>query len=189
MMSLDSRSHARLLWVGALLAPAIAVQAVRFVADAEIAPASAGVPAAAIPPIVLKPAEPPITARQKQALDWLSSRSNQLATRSPMFVPPSPEEEHSHAHAKSDPDHGPPAAQAAPPTVVDDRPTHLKLSGMVGSDKEALAAISGKLRRVGDELAPGWVVERIDSRHRVVVLKHTDGRTFQISPPTPSLER
>lgn len=187
MISLDSRSHARLLWIGALLAPAVAVQAVRLVASVELAPAGATTVQAAAPAPALARQSVELTPKQTKALGWLGEGVPKLATRSPMLMPPRPKAADQQP-TPADLDRAP-TTKAAPSEPVDDRPIHLKLSGMIGSDTKALAAISGKLRHVGDEVAPGWTIERIDSHHRVVTLKHTDGRHFEITPPTPSQER
>lgn len=187
MISLDSRSHARLLWVGALLAPAIAVQAVRLVSNAELTSAQAAAPQPAQHAAPVAPPAPTLSPKQTKALAWVNDGVPKLAVRSPMQLPPRVEPKVDPDKPAHDPDK--PATAPLAPQVVDDRPTNLKLTGMIGSNGKALAAISGKLRQVGDQVAPGWTIERIDSHNRVVVLKHTDGRRFEISPPTPSLER
>lgn len=186
MISLDSKSQAKLIWIGALLAPAIAVQGVRFLADAELSGAAAATPASGAAPLIIAPVATPLTPQQRTALDWLKTLPT-MADRSPMERPRIPVAEAAPPR-NADPDTATPK-RVDPPIPGDDRPLHLKLTGMIGSDSDALAAISGKLRRVGDEPAPGWVISQIDSRNRVVVLKHADSRTFTISPPTPSAER
>lgn len=189
MISLDSRTHAKLIFIGALFAPVIAVQGVRFLASSELSSASAQVtPAPAeikLPPAVVKPLSP----KQSAALEWVR-QAPRVADRSPMEVPRTAAPERTdpdQPHGQATPVTGP--VDARPVEPPDDRPRHLKLTGMIGSDADALAAVSGKLRRVGDEPAPGWVIRQIDSRNRLVVLQHTDGRVFTISPPTPPLER
>lgn len=186
MISLDSKSQAKLVWIGALLAPAIAVQGVRFLADAELSGAAAATPAQPAAQLIVAPVATPLSPQQRAALDWLKQLPT-VADRSPMEKPRMPLPEPTPDHA-GEPE-APARPRIEPPAPGDDRPHHLKLSGMIGSDSDALAAISGKLRRVGDEPAPGWIIQQIDSRNRVVVLKHADGRVFTISPPTPSIER
>lgn len=183
MMSLDARSHSLLLVVGAVLAPTVAVQAVRFLADSELAPAAAS--AAPVDPNALPPAAPAkvLTPKQQAAIKWLKDTATKVATRSPLEQPakPKPANENPETVVNKEPE--------LPPEPPDDRPKHLKVSGMVGTDTGALAAISGRLCRVGDEPAEGWIIERIDAHNRTVVLKHADGRSFEITPPTPELKR
>ena len=171
MIALDTRTRSKLAWVAAMLTPIVAVQLVRLVTasmpqQATAAPVQEAEPAPAAPPL------PPLTNRQREAIRWLGSQSVQTANRSPMdrmepqkieIPPPEPK----------------PIEQAAP---ADNSPPDLRLTGLIGDGKNALASIDHKLRRLGDTVAPGWKVVKIDSRNRQVVVRHTDGRELTLEP-------
>jgi hypothetical protein len=50
---------------------------------------------------------------------------------------------------------------------------------------EALVFINGKVRRVGDEVSPGWRITAINARDWVVEFTHDDGRVETISREMP----
>jgi hypothetical protein len=182
--SLDSRTQTKLLWVGVLLSPVIAVQGVRLLLSDGIAPAVAETTASVdttVPATVAKGPSP----KQKLAMEWIEKSSPKVPKRSPFEVMGN-----AHLGANTGPASGNNAQlqgaavePAEPPPPPDDRPHHLRVSGIIGDASGTLAAIDGKLRRMGDVVAPSWTVSVIDARHRLIVLKHDDGRLFDVSLP------
>lgn len=180
MMTLDAKTRWRLLFVATLAAPALTVQGVRLLADSELKAARAAAPAMtpAAPAEPPAPPETPLTARQSFALRWVVESAPKTPRRSPM------------ERREAAPVQPVRTAPTAPkPDPVDDRPTNLRLTGMLTRQTESLAAIDGELRRIGDTVAPGWQISAIDTRHRFVMLRHTDGREFRIDLPGAENER
>lgn len=176
---IDAKGKKKLIWVAAVFAPTISVQLVQWFSGSG--PSQA--PAASLPrtleslpageaPNELKPPKP-LTRAQKQALAFAHSQSIDPSLKSPMDsservtpeVAPSPVT---------------PVTKDLPP---DPAPT-LLITAIVGTRDEALASISHRLHRQGDEVAPGWRIIMIDPRSRIVRIAHTDGRTLDFSPPT-----
>lgn len=62
------------------------------------------------------------------------------------------------------------AVEAEPAAPSDDPAPPLSVSAVLADSRTgaAIAVINGKVRRVGDELAPGWSVETIDAATGVV---------------------
>lgn len=186
MLHIDQRTKTKAAFVAAAFAPLIAIQAVRYLVIGDSAPASAG---AAVYPAMLPPAATPdapksLTPAQIKAAQWLTSRPVALNLRSPMDKP--------------DPVAAAPepvvAAAAIAPTVpvpeaqTDDTPHHLTLTGVLGGGGESsrsLVSISHRIYRVGEEVAPGWRIGSIDARKRSVTLTHRDGRSLELTPPSP----
>lgn len=59
-------------------------------------------------------------------------------------------------------------------------PPELTVSSIMSSKGEPCAMINRKLRRLGDEVAPGWWIERIDSSTGVVVIAHAGGQRHEL---------
>ncbi|MCC6321485.1 MAG: type II secretion system protein [Phycisphaerales bacterium] len=69
-----------------------------------------------------------------------------------------------------DPEPAPPE-----PEEISDAPT-LQITAIVQSRQGAVAAVGHRMLRIGDEVAPGWLITAIDASERVVRVRHADGR-------------
>ena len=58
---------------------------------------------------------------------------------------------------------------------------HFEVTAVVVSSRQSLATINGKLRRIGDEVAPGWRLAQIDKVKGVLMITGDDGRHVEIS--------
>lgn len=182
MLNLDSRSKSKMLWIGTLLVPAIAVQVVRFMlGDSGPSAASAATPdPAAVAPVVAATPEQakPLSPAQAKAVAWLRSRPQTLGLRSPMdfaddMPPAEPEEEPTPALAIS------PTAATPIPTRV---PGALAITAiMSGGVDGAVVSINHKLYRIGDEIVPNWRILAIDARERTVTVQGPEGQSLLLS--------
>lgn len=177
MMPLDRERTRKLLWVGAVLSPLLAVQAARLLAPSGAGPSVA---AAADPTwhpatadVAGTPAPAPLSPAQQRALAFIRSLGDQPAGRSPMDGP-EPE-------AALITESNAPVEASKPPSF----PSDLRVTAIIGDGETAAAVIASRLRRVGDDIAPGWRVEAIDARGRRVVFTDSDGRVVTLEPPTP----
>lgn len=170
MRSLDSRAKASLTWLGVMLVPVFVVQSIRMLSGGDTSSAKASITPDTAP--VIAPAKP-MTPAQREAVLWVRENGFKPISRSPMdrVLPPS-----APAIAQAEPEVAP------EPAVPDDTPRDLRVTGMIGDDSGALVAINHKLRRIGDEVAPGWTISAINSRNRLVTLAHADGRTLGLEP-------
>jgi len=186
MLSLDSRTKSKLVWLATLFTPVLVVQGVRVAVGnsntAAQAQASANPQAAALPG-ALEP-EKPLTAAQLKAQVWLGVRGPIPANlRCPMdrpdplvaptqVVDPTPA-----AH-----DNPGPKTPAVNPAL-----SNLTLTGMIAGRTEAqsLATINHHVYHVGDEVAPKWKIKRIDTRKRTVTIVGPGGQTTVLSPSLP----
>jgi hypothetical protein len=189
MFNLDSRTKSKLVWVATLLAPVLAVQAVRATFGVSTTPTTAS--AAPIGPQPSAPATPAadpekaLTPTQAKARGWLLSRTHTLQTRSPMDRPdPAPIAEVAPKPADASP-------TPAPVIPIDDMPVALSLSAMIGSNGsgQPLTLINHKVYRVGEAVTPHWRVASIDTKKRIVTLVGPDNRTIELRQPSPSVER
>jgi hypothetical protein len=176
MPSLDHQTRQNLTRLAVLIAPIAIVQGARLF-DAS-GPAAA--PAATVSPDPLPAPEaaklPPLTESQRRALVYLSGYSPKTNLGSPMDRP--------------DPE--PAAAPAPAPTIITEAPKvperdpleGVSLTAIIGRDEAAVALIRHQVRRVGDEVVPGWRIQSIDPRHRRVVVVDRAGTTRELEPPT-----
>jgi hypothetical protein len=178
MMPLDHERTRKLLWVGAVLSPLLVVQAARLLAPSGAGPSVATAadptshPAAGDAAGV--PAPAPLSPAQQRALAYIRSLDDHPTVRSPMDGPDEPEP--SPVTEPQDPVEAP-----KPPSF----PSDLRVTAIIGDGDTAAALIASRLRRVGDEVAPGWRVEAIDARGRRVVFIDSDGQVVTLGPPTP----
>lgn len=182
MLSLDDRGRRKLIWIGALIAPTLAVQLVRLASDGGPAAAPAAVPGGPESSEGQAPAAKtrPLTTTQREAIAYLASHALPESIKSPMDSPdPQPV-----ATTQAEPVIQTPATAPAETGGPEPVPA-LRVHAIVGTRSEALASINHRLHRVGDEVAPGWRITAIDPRDRVVRLTHSDGRTAVFSPATP----
>jgi len=69
----------------------------------------------------------------------------------------------------------PTEATSAPAAPVDPGPA-ISVNSIMAGRGGAMATVNGKLRRVGDEVAPGWKITAIDAGAGTVTVRHADGR-------------
>ena len=172
-MNLRSPGSGRYLPLAGILAPMAAVLAARVLSSTGPAEAPAAEPEpASTPAAVLQPtvAAPPLTDGQAAAVEYAAGLAGRAITRSPM-VRPAPEQT---TEPKTE------TLRAAPPPKdpVDD----LTLLSVVGKGDRAIASISGRIYRLGDEVVDGWRIQAIDVRERRVTLAHADGRECILKP-------
>lgn len=156
-------------WAAAVMAPLICVQCVRLL-DGGLAQAPAAAPAGIGSPVAAAPVPTArrLTPSQIAALEFLQTDALNGDVRSPM----------NHPVAVAPP----PTSVPAPEAPATDPVSTLTVTAIMGTENQALASIGHTLRRVGDEVAPGWRVVEINARHRTVQLRHLDGRTLTLQP-------
>lgn len=166
-MTPTSSGLGRYLPLAGILAPmgAVIVARVFFAAGPAEAPA-AQASAAPLPTVGLTAAVAPpvLTDSQRAAIRYMDSLRDLGASRSPMARPEPP--------ATTPPKLGTVAPAPPPDNPADD----LTLNSLLGQGDRAVASISGRLYRVGGEVASGWRLTAVDVRARRVTLTHTDGR-------------
>lgn len=111
------------------------------------------------------------------------------------FVPPKPTPQQTAAleHAKlvlAAPIDDTPFHFAPPTAVITEsgetesmpaNPTDYRLTSITGSGRTVLAIVNGKVRRVGDQLAPGVVLESIDADSRTITIRDENGSPISLS--------
>jgi hypothetical protein len=174
-MSTSSTHAAKLLWLAALAAPVVVVQAVGMLAATGPQSANAA-PVAATPaglPMSAGGAAPVLTPSQKAAVEWLAAHRGMPVTRSPLTPGRAPEPEPTPPPAPRNE----PIRDAKPPEV---EPV-IELSTILRSGLQSAAVINGKTFRLGQEVVAGWRFIGVDPRRSAIVLRHTDGRVRVIS--------
>ena len=163
-----------LLDLGAVATPLLLVLAARSLmspapskGDAPQSPYNSAAPAAVVPVVQHK-----LSPEQELALQWISAIGSRTGLVSPMAHPtlavvaPKPEES---------------AVEPAPEPAPRASPVNgLKLTGIVGTSEGGLAAVNGKVYKVGDAVRPGIKLIRIDARSNKIVLQADDGTEFTI---------
>lgn len=169
LLSASGFDRDRLTWAVAVVAPLVCVQIVR-VLDGGMSQAPAAAPpvTVAAAPISPVPVVKLLTPQQMAAMQFLQTDGPGITVSSPMNHPrPAPT---------------PPLSAPTLPAQGPDPVTTLTVTAIMGTEHQAVASISHTLRRVGDEVAPGWRVSEINARNRTVELKHTDGRIMTLRP-------
>ena len=174
MMRVDSRTRAKLCLIAVLLSPALVVQATRLLSNSTIATASA-LPASTPPPAATRGAHP-LTQQQVAAADWLLTHFGKELMQTPMERPEP--NLHPTTAVNTQTTLTPPS-----PENIDLEPKHLKLTAMVGEGSSALAVLNHRLRRIGDDVAPGWKLTKVNSRLRSITITAEDGRTIELAQP------
>jgi hypothetical protein len=158
-----------LVEVGAVAAPLILVLAVRSLMTP--APSMGGTQAydnapAAVLPVVEKKLLP----EQVKALDWIAHIGSHADLRSPMahpdLVAPAPIDQHDEPTPEPIPATNPLAG--------------VKLTGIIGTSEGGLAAVNGRIYKIGETVRPGLVLARINARANLIVLKAADGTEVTI---------
>ncbi len=159
------------MWMGALAAPILAVQAGRLFGGSGVAPASA-VPAYSDDmPVTIQPAQP-ATPAQAAAVKWVREVSNPKALRNPFDVPePPPVIPQAHVESPVKP-----AAEAPRPPGV----PQFRVTGLIGSGAAGIASLDHALFKVGSDIGAGWTLTGVDSRERSITIRHADGREVVI---------
>ena len=104
------------------------------------------------------------TPEEIAARTFAESKRGQPVGEAPLVYPkPAPTEAPSVAAAAADP---------APAISV---------NSIMAGRGGAIATVNGKLRRVGDEVAPGWKITAIDAGAGTVTVRHADGREIVAS--------
>ena len=175
-MNLSKNAKKRLVTVGALVAPVLMVQTVRWVFNAPSGPsgASAAMPTDADP--VIPPTTTPKLSKEQQAANaWARGVQIAMDLHSPM-------------------DHGEPkaAVETAAPTPTNPTPrqpevdpvatiaSKLAVGAIFGGRGGQMATINGRVFGVGEEPAPGWRIEKIDLRSGVVTLNGPSDKTVEL---------
>lgn len=172
-MNISTPGSGRFMPLVGILAPMAAVLAARVLSATGPAEAPAAeleptdTPAAMLQGMV---ATPPLTDEQTAVVEYVAALAQQVITRSPMMRPaPEP---------KVEPTTG--TVRAAPPP--EDPSDDLTLLSVLGKGDRAIASISGRIYRLGDEVVEGWRIQAIDVRERRVTLAHADGRECILKP-------
>lgn len=141
-------------------------------ADANAAAAPDGQSAAAPAPGALVVAQPPaaLSHEQQHAMDWRASLNFDVPLVSPM-------------DARIEVDFHPVPAPVTPEPVVAEvvNPLDgLTLTATMGNQNAALAAISGRVYRIGEQVRPGWRLSSVDVRMGRIILTADDGQTAEL---------
>lgn len=162
------RDHLVLLALAA--APAVVAQGLRLadLTSPRAASAASTAPVAAAPQAPLGTPTP----AQAKAAEWIATQDAR-SLRDP-FVPP----------ALPELDAAPSATQVvtAPEhaTATPGRVPQFRLTGVIERGQKPLAAINGKVFRVGEEVAPGWTLISVHGGDRSVEIRHEDGRVVSV---------
>lgn len=173
---MGSPNRTLLIDAATLAAPLALVLAARvFFAPA---PSMAGpAPASQQPPA--PPAAPAakqdLTTEQRKAADWLAANSVFKGIASPLdhpvAAPPTPAPEPTSV------------AQEPEPAPPENPLAGLKLTGILGTDSAGLAAINGRVYRVGDQVRRGLIVKSIDAKTGAVVFSQEGGQDLTLRRP------
>lgn len=163
------KERARGIWAMAAMAPVAVVQLARLAEHAGPATASASIGSATSPPTWTPPtAEPPPTPEQAKAAEWIRAHREAAVAVDPFSVGVAPIV----VQTGREP-------EAAPMKAGREAP-ELKISGFMGKGDSAMVTINRRVRRVGDEVAPGWRVVLIDAAGKTVRVRHADGTSMEI---------
>jgi hypothetical protein len=116
-----------------------------------------------------------LTPEQVKAADWLASMPSFKGMTSPLDHPvaaPAPIPDPAPTVEVSEPDPAP--SPAADPLAG------LKLTGILGNDQGGLAAINGRIYRIGDTVRPGLVLKLIEAKTSTIVFVREDGTEIRL---------
>lgn len=163
--------------LGALCAPVLLVQAARLVTGAGTAASPSSAVAATAVPMPEAPRTKPLSPQQADALKFIRASAAKAAIieDGPMDRAPDAQPEPTTTAALALPS-TPPARPVTPahpkaPTVV--------LTAIV-TGRNPLAVINGGIFKVGDEIAPGWRIQRIDANNLTVTLTGPQDATITV---------
>jgi hypothetical protein len=199
---INPKRIARILTAAALLTPFAVVQAARVLVGnsgpaaapgATITPAMPGIAGAGDLGAGVAARKP--TPSQQKALDWLNAQrlSPPLEVAREFDLSPM---DRAAAPAKPPaplPPVEPPKIEPVIPAIpAAEALKDLKITAVMGTDAQAggaIAVIGGKLRRAGDEVAPGWTISSINARDWVVLLTYKTGESATLSGMRPQQNR
>lgn len=176
MNTINAKGKERLLWTGALLAPLLAVQVARlFEFETVRSAAASGV--VETPTVVVRP-EPTIGSAQRLALAWLE-KQDYSRVADPFVSSAKTQAEGNEIRIQ-------PMAEVLPepPVEVREPIPSMELTGVMDGRRGPLASINRKIWRLGDEVAPGWTLESVDARRKVVTVRSTLGNALELTVKT-----
>jgi 2-oxoglutarate dehydrogenase E2 component (dihydrolipoamide succinyltransferase) len=132
-----------------------------------------------LPPPAAAPAAAKLSPEQKKATDWLAALPSFKGLASPLDHPiaavvPAP---------APDPVAAAPDSPAPDPAPAVNPLAGLKLTGILGNDSGGLAAINGRVYRIGDTVRPGLVLTLIEAKTGTIVFKRDDGTELSLRRP------
>lgn len=160
-----------LKYIPAALAATGPVLAIAAIASLHpvIEPRSAGAALAAPSDAAAAPIAAPASAAQQAAQDYAEHLRGQRLAASPFHHPvidrPAPQ---------------PTKPVAVAPQLVPRAKVEFKLSAIVGG-RETIAVLNGKVRRKGDDVGQGWIVQSIDREAGLVTLRHPQEGTQELT--------
>ncbi len=173
-MLLNRATRRKLLPLGVLLAPALAVQLFRLASGAQPATGHAALSPIENPEAIAIPPVPPMKADQTRALAWLRSRSRDRIERSPMDHPPAEALPPAPPPPLTEPD----PEQPRPLSTMKTRP---ELRSIMAAPRETIATINGRIMRVGDEVEPGWRIVAIDVSTMTVMIEGPEKQAVELT--------
>jgi len=114
-----------------------------------------------------------VTPDQQQLARVMGERAKRAAGRSPIIA--------RHVDVTHEEEAEPAREAAGPAPVPDVVAPVVELSSIFVSRDGPIAVIAGRLRRVGDEVEPGWSLVSIDHDAGTVTLGHASGKRHEVS--------
>ncbi|MDP1660575.1 MAG: hypothetical protein Q8L55_01560 [Phycisphaerales bacterium] len=184
-MNLGSIKPQNLIAAAALLAPMVMVQGVRLLfgggpdqASAQVAGSNPQADAAQAAADA-QPAAPIVTAKQKAAIEHLTSRRDEITIfKSPFdhLLPQATAVLQTGPTIETGPGVVEPAPVSVPPEV-----RALSLGALMTNESGPFAVISGRVRSLGEVILPGWTVTAIDPTNRRVTVTSDDGVSLTLT--------
>jgi len=171
-----SKQRTLLVDAATVSCPLILVVAVRtlFTPAPSQASAPKASPAQPTPAVVPVAGPAKLTPEQQKALDWIAGLPPMTGLVSPLDHPIAPPPVVQQAAHEPDPEPAPATTPAVDPLAG------LKLSGILGNETGGLAAINGRVYRVGDVVRPGLKLKLIDARTNTVTFSQDDGSELKL---------
>ena len=179
-MNLQSIKPQNLIAAVALIAPIALVQTVRLVfgggpeqasamstGNTPTPPTGPGAPAGAPTPVV--------TPKQKAAIDHLKALRSEITIYSSPFNHLVPQATTVQSVPTVQPSQDNPDAPPVRPAELPPEVRSLSLGALMVNENGPLAVVSGRVRVVGEVVAPGWTVTAIDTEARRVTITSDDG--------------
>lgn len=174
---MNKKRRSQLGQTATIAAPVLLILGLRTVFTSGPSDASAaswtGGSTAPVPEVVTTPSQPVValTHEQQHAMDWRATLNFDTPLESPMdarvevvLLP------------TQVPDPVPVATQAPAVNPIEG----LVLTATMGNQNSAIAAISGKVYRLGEEVRPGWKLTSVDVRSGRILLTSDSGETAEL---------
>lgn len=174
---MSSKHRTLVIDAAAVACPLILVVAVRTFFAPAPSDASPTKPAtsAAAPVIVPVATAAKLSAEQQKAVDWVSTLAPMKGLVSPLDHPvAAPPPRPAHEPESQAPDATPEPIPASDPLGG------LKLTGILGNDDGGLAAINGRVYKVGDFVRQGLKLKLIEAKSNTVVFTLDDGTELKL---------